>query len=82
MLLASIYDSVANSCEVFCTAKKDFEAANKGTKTKKTIVYDKEPEPGQPEVTVDDKNIYASTGLNLSLSTAITRQVLTNAPGE
>jgi hypothetical protein len=55
-MLLAIYDSVADSCEVFCTTKKEFEAANKGTKTKKTIVYNKEPEPGQPEVTVDDKN--------------------------
>jgi hypothetical protein len=44
------------SCEVFYTAKKDFKPANKGTKTKKTIVYNKEPEPGQPEVTADDNN--------------------------
>jgi hypothetical protein len=55
-MLLAIYDSIDDSCEVFCTAKKDFKAANKGTKTKKTIVYNKEPEPGQPEVTVDDKN--------------------------
>jgi hypothetical protein len=56
MLLAILYDSVVNSCEVFFMAKKDFKAANKGTKTKTTIVYNKQPEPGQPEVTVDDKN--------------------------
>jgi hypothetical protein len=30
-MLLAIYDSVADSCEAFYTAKKDFEAANKGT---------------------------------------------------
>jgi hypothetical protein len=45
-MLLAIYDSVANSCEAFYTAKKDFEATNKGTRTNKTIVYNSEPEPG------------------------------------
>jgi hypothetical protein len=56
MLLAILYDSFADSCEVFCTAKKAFEAANKGTTTKKPIVFNNPPEVGQPEVAVDDNN--------------------------
>jgi hypothetical protein len=53
-MLLAIYDSVADSCEVFYNAKKDFEAANKGRRPNKTIVYNSEPEPGKPEVSLDD----------------------------
>jgi hypothetical protein len=54
-MLLAIYDSVADSCEVFLyNTKKDFEAANKGTRSNKTIVYNSEPEPGKPEVCLDD----------------------------
>jgi hypothetical protein len=55
-MLLAIYDSVADSCEVFYNAKKDFDAANKGTRTNKTIVYNSEPEPGKPEVCLDHDN--------------------------
>jgi hypothetical protein len=65
-MLLAIYDSVADSCEVFCMAKKDFKAANKGTKTKKTVVYNTQPEPGQPEVTVDEKNTLCLYGTKIS----------------
>jgi hypothetical protein len=62
-MLLAIYDSVADSsCEVFYTAKKDFEAANKGTKTNKTIVYNSDPEPGKPEVCLDDNGNFCLYG--------------------
>jgi hypothetical protein len=34
-ILLAIYDSVADSCEVFCTAKKEFKAANKVQKPRR-----------------------------------------------
>jgi hypothetical protein len=61
-MLLAIYDSVADSCEVFYNAKKDFEVANKGTRSNKTIVYNKEPEPGQPEVCLDDNGNFCLYG--------------------
>jgi hypothetical protein len=53
-MLLAIYDSVADSCEVFYNAKKDFEATNKAPRSNKTIVYNSKPEPGKPEVCLDD----------------------------
>jgi hypothetical protein len=74
-MLLGIYDSgVANSCEVFYTAKKDFEAANKGTKTNKTIIYNSDPEPGKPEVCLDDNGnlcLYGTKFKPLDLKNAV-----------
>jgi hypothetical protein len=72
-MLLAIYNSVADSCEVFYNAKKDFEAANKGKRTNKTIIYNSKPEPGKPEVCLDDNGNLCFYGAKFNNKKSILR---------